>query len=71
MWSLRQQAPVAEANGWVVFYDYSKGKPADLIQAGGVYTDLHAALAEKAKVATQKRAQWDEAHPKKARGAKL
>ncbi|KAI4861525.1 hypothetical protein F4820DRAFT_460905 [Hypoxylon rubiginosum] len=71
MWSLRQQAPVAESNGWVVFYDYSKGKPASLVQAGGVYADLHASLTEKAKVANLKRAKWDEAHPKKPRGAKL
>ncbi|KAI1347665.1 hypothetical protein F5Y01DRAFT_294500 [Xylaria sp. FL0043] len=71
MWSLTQQAPVAEASGWVVFYDYSKGMPADLIQAGGVYADLHAALVQKAKVAGQKRAQWEESHPPKPRGAKL
>ncbi|GAP93056.1 putative protein [Rosellinia necatrix] len=71
MWSLRQQAPVAESNGWVVFFDYSKGKPANLIQAGGVYADLHAALSEKAKVTKQKRAQWDEANPKKPRSSKL
>ncbi|KAI0450514.1 hypothetical protein F5B21DRAFT_428291 [Xylaria acuta] len=71
MWSLRQQTPVAEANGWVVFYDYSKGKPANLIEAGGVYADLHAALTEKAKVLNQKREKWEEAHPKKPRTAKL
>ncbi|KAI2602751.1 hypothetical protein GGR54DRAFT_487851 [Hypoxylon sp. NC1633] len=71
MWSLRQQAPVAESNGWVVFFDYSKGKPANLIEAGGVYADLHSALAEKAKIANQKLAKWDEMHPKKHRGAKL
>lgn len=71
MWSLRQQAPVAESNGWVVFFDYSKGKPANLIEAGGVYANLHAALFEKAKVTNQKRAAWEQAHPKKPRGAKL
>ncbi|KAI0813827.1 hypothetical protein GGR55DRAFT_687456 [Xylaria sp. FL0064] len=71
MWSLRQQVPVAETNGWVVFYDYSKAKPASLIQAGGIYAVLHAALVEKAKAANQKRAKWNEAHPKKPRDAKL
>jgi hypothetical protein len=29
-----------------VFYDYSKAKPTNLIEAGGVYADLHAALSE-------------------------
>ncbi|KAH8157476.1 hypothetical protein CIB48_g10773 [Xylaria polymorpha] len=71
MWSLRQQVPVAEANGWVVFFDYAKGKPANLIEAGGVYANLHAALSDKAKVMNQKRAKWEEAHPKKPRGPKL
>ncbi|KAI0466984.1 hypothetical protein F4859DRAFT_526268 [Xylaria cf. heliscus] len=70
MWSLRQQAPVAESNGWVVFYDYSKGKPANLLEAEGVYADLHTALTEKAKM-NQKRAEWEEAHPQKLRSAKL
>ncbi|KAI3318405.1 hypothetical protein HD806DRAFT_315362 [Xylariaceae sp. AK1471] len=71
IWSLRQQAPVAESNGWVVFFDYSKGKPANLIEAGGVYANLHAAIAEKSKITNQKRAKWEAAHPKKPRGAKL
>ncbi|RYP57844.1 hypothetical protein DL770_010571 [Monosporascus sp. CRB-9-2] len=71
MWSLRQQAPVAESNGWVVFFDYSKGKPANLIEAGGVYANLHAALSEQSKVTNQKRAEWEQTHPKKSRVAKL
>ncbi|KAI1346523.1 hypothetical protein F5Y01DRAFT_308222 [Xylaria sp. FL0043] len=54
IWSLKQQVPVAETNGWVIFYDYSKGKPASLIQAGSIYADLHAALVEKARVGNQK-----------------
>lgn len=71
MWSLRQQVPVAESSGWVVFFDYSKGKPANLIEAGGVYANLHAALGNKAKVANEKRERWIAAHPTKPRGAKL
>ncbi|KAI1812264.1 hypothetical protein GGS20DRAFT_558821 [Poronia punctata] len=71
MWSLRQQAPVAESNGWVVFFDYSKGKPASLTQLGGVYNDLYEALVVKAEEANTKRKEWEEANPKKSRGAKL
>ncbi|KAI9665923.1 MAG: hypothetical protein M1821_003858 [Bathelium mastoideum] len=67
MWSLRQQAPVAKSNGWVVFFDYSKGKPANLIQAGGVYANLHAALSAKSKATNEKKQAWDRAHPKKPR----
>ncbi|KAI1453445.1 hypothetical protein F4805DRAFT_443229 [Annulohypoxylon moriforme] len=71
IWSLRQQCPVAESNGWVVFYDYSKGKPANLIQAGGVYAELQASLVEKAKVASQNRAEWARLHAKDSQRAKL
>jgi acyl-CoA thioesterase FadM len=73
MWSLRQQAQVAESNGWVVFFDYSKGKPANLLEAGGVYATLHAALREKCKAATQRRARWEETHPEKhgSKGSRL
>ncbi|RYO74738.1 hypothetical protein DL766_004178 [Monosporascus sp. MC13-8B] len=71
MWSLRQQVPVAESHGWVVFFDYSKGKPANLIEAGGVYANLHAALCGQSKVSNQKKAEWEQAHPKKPRVAKL
>jgi hypothetical protein len=67
MWSLRQQAPVAESNGWVVFFDYSKGKPANLVKEGGVYANLHAALSAKSKATNEKKAAWDLAHPKKPR----
>ncbi|KAI0022807.1 hypothetical protein F4780DRAFT_731613 [Xylariomycetidae sp. FL0641] len=70
-WSLRQQAPVAESNGWVVFFDYSNGKPANLLDAGGVYADLHAALTEKCRLANLKQIEWKTTHPKKSRTAKL
>ncbi|KAB5518908.1 hypothetical protein GE09DRAFT_1259071 [Coniochaeta sp. 2T2.1] len=71
IWSLRQQAPVAESNGWVVFFDYFQGKPANLSERGGVYADLHAALSEKSKLAKQKGGQWEDAHPKKHKGQKM
>ncbi|KAF1818315.1 uncharacterized protein K489DRAFT_391242 [Dissoconium aciculare CBS 342.82] len=67
MWSLQQQAPVAESNGWVVFFDYAKGKPANLVQERGVYADLHAALSSKSKITNEKKTAWDLAHPKKSR----
>lgn len=67
MWSLRQQIPVAESNGWVVFFDYSKGKPANLIHAGGVFADLHAAITAKSKATNEKKVAWDQAHPKRSR----
>jgi hypothetical protein len=65
IWSLRQQAIVAESRGWVVFFDYTKGKPANLVLAGGVYADLYNALKDKCTQAAALAAKWDQEHPKK------
>lgn len=67
VWSLKQQAIVAENRGYVVFFDYSKGKPANLLQAGGVYADLHAALTKRVAAATDLATKWEKEHPKKQR----
>jgi hypothetical protein len=51
----------------VVFFDYAKGRPANLVKEGGVYADLHATLSSKSKATNEKKAAWDLAHPKKTR----
>ena len=67
MWSLRQQAIVAQTRGYVVFFDYGKGKPANLVEAGGVYAELHAALAERCKKSSELAAQYEKKNPPKSR----
>lgn len=61
---------VADSRGYTVFFDYDKGVPANLLNAGGVYADLYHALVERkgreAKIAVK----WEAEHPKKSR-AKL
>jgi hypothetical protein len=71
MWSLKQQVCLAEQTAWVVFFDYSKQRSTNLVQLGGVYTDLHKALVEKAAVANQQQANWSKLHPKVHNGGKL
>ncbi|KAI0479445.1 hypothetical protein GGR56DRAFT_635058 [Xylariaceae sp. FL0804] len=71
LWSLRQEICVAESKAWVVFYDYSRKKTADLIQAGGVYTDLYKALVEKAAIANRRRAEWTARNAEKLESARL
>ena len=70
MWSLRQQAIVAQTRGYVVFFDYTKGKPANLIEAGGVYTDLHVALTKRAKISSELAAKWEKKALANTRGKK-
>lgn len=49
LWSLKQQAVVADINAWFVFFDYRENKTADIARVGGVYADLYAALKQQAK----------------------
>ncbi|KAK2746700.1 hypothetical protein CKAH01_18195 [Colletotrichum kahawae] len=65
MWSLRQQAPVAESEGWIVFFDYGKGKVANLVDAGGVHKDLYEALSVKCAKMNETAAAWNKAQPQK------
>lgn len=58
---------MAENRGYVVFFDYSKGKPANLTQAGGVYADLHTALVKRVATANELAAKWEIEHPKRSR----
>ncbi|MCJ1431236.1 hypothetical protein MMC27_000587 [Xylographa pallens] len=67
IWSYRQQAIVAETSGYVVFFDFQKGKVANLLDYGGVYADLHADLLERSKISTALNEKWIKDNPKLAR----
>ncbi|KAI9038736.1 uncharacterized protein KD926_010471 [Aspergillus affinis] len=60
VWSTKQRVAVAEAEGWMVFFNHRTGKKVDLPREGGVYADLHAALVRRAEESTQVRRKWEE-----------
>ena len=62
VWSLRQQAIVAESTGWIVFYDFRTGRPADIVKEGGVWKDLYNGLRKKAELANEKLEEWEKAN---------
>jgi len=64
---LKQQTIVADLKGYVVFFDYTKGKPANLLETGGVYADLHAGLTSRMVKGNELAAKWEKDHPKKSR----
>ncbi|TGO41813.1 hypothetical protein BHYA_0016g00520 [Botrytis hyacinthi] len=67
IWSLKQQAIVAENTGYMSFFKYDTGQPANFIEAGGVYKDLYNvlwALMEK----ENKIAEWWERRSRKQGG---
>ncbi len=71
IWSYQQQTIVAESSGYVVFFDYRKGKIANLLEYGGLYADLHADLTARSKKANELSAKWVTDNPKKSRVPKL
>ncbi|KAF7920675.1 hypothetical protein BELL_0197g00160 [Botrytis elliptica] len=60
IWSLWQQAIVADCRGYVVFFYYDRGVPANLVEAGGVYKDLYDALVERKEKEIAIAANWEE-----------
>ena len=67
VWSLKQQAIVADCKGYVVFFDYDEGKPADLAKAGGVHKDLYDALTRRMEKEGAVAAKWEKEHPRKSK----
>lgn len=69
IWSLKQQAIVADCKGYVVFFNFDEGKPANLLKAGGVHKDLYDALTQRMKTEGVIAAKWEEEHPRKSKAA--
>ncbi|KAJ8070317.1 hypothetical protein OCU04_000697 [Sclerotinia nivalis] len=67
MWSLTQQVIVADFKASVLFFDYGRGKPANLLEAGGVYKDLYEALKERSAREVAIAAKWEKEHSKKSK----
>ncbi|MCJ1356674.1 MAG: hypothetical protein MMC33_006669 [Icmadophila ericetorum] len=67
IWSLRQQALVAEIRGWMVFVDVKVNKPANLVKAGGVYLDLHSALTRRVIESRKLASKWESEQAKRPR----
>lgn len=51
----------------MTFFNYDTGKPANLIEAGGVYKDLHDALVARMEKENKIAEQWEKDHPKKVK----
>lgn len=70
LFSLKQQAIVAEARGNVTFVNMKTGRPIDIRTIGGGWSTLYDALIEKTKSSTALREKWESEHPK-SRPAKI
>ncbi|KAF2180758.1 hypothetical protein K469DRAFT_672177 [Zopfia rhizophila CBS 207.26] len=65
VWSLQQQAMVAQCTGWVVFIDYSTQRPVNLLEKGEPYPSLHTFIKQKVEGGNAKSAEWEKTNPPK------
>jgi hypothetical protein len=64
LYSLKQQAIVAEVKGSVTFVDVRTGQPVNIRTLGGGWPKLFEGFAKKAEHAGMLKAQWDSTHSK-------
>lgn len=66
---MKQQVIVADCKACVVFFDYARGVPANLLETGGAYTDLYEALKKRSEKEAELAAKWEKEHPKKVKAS--
>ena len=59
IWSLRQQAVVAECKGYVVFLNFGTGRPANLLESGEPYKKLYAQIKAKVERSNEMFTKWE------------
>ncbi|KAG8166022.1 hypothetical protein KVR01_004574 [Diaporthe batatas] len=67
LFSLRQQAIVAQVKGSVTYMDVKTGRPDDIQSRGGGWPVLYAGLTRKSESANAMREKWEADHPAKSK----
>ncbi|KAI1370800.1 hypothetical protein F4677DRAFT_437262 [Hypoxylon crocopeplum] len=49
VWSVLEEALVANLQSWIVFFDNQSARPVDILLKGGVFSDLHTNLSKRAE----------------------
>jgi hypothetical protein len=70
LFSLQQQAIVAEVKGSVTYVDVKSGCPVDIRTLGGGWPKLFDGFTQKANHAMMLKEKWDAEHPKGGKVAK-
>jgi hypothetical protein len=69
LFSLQQQAIVAEVKGSVTYMDVKTQRPVDIRTLGGGWPKVFEGFSKKAEHAQMLKAKWDSAHPKRGKVA--
>jgi len=67
LFSLKQQAIVAEVKGSTTYVDVKSGRPVDIRTLGGGWANVFDAFTKKAETSKKIKAKWDCEHPPKSR----
>lgn len=70
LYSLKQQAIVAELRGSVTYVDAKSGRPVDIRTLGGGWPKLFEGFTKKAENALALKEMWEMEHPKRGKPAK-
>jgi hypothetical protein len=71
LFSLQQQAIVAQIKGTTTYVDVKTGRPKDIRTLGGGFPALSEGFTKKSKRANALREKWELEHPPKAPRAKV
>lgn len=64
MYSLKQQAIVAEVKGSAVYVDVKTGRPVDIRTLGGGWPKLFEAVTRKGEIARELKQKWERQNPR-------
>ncbi|KID75878.1 uncharacterized protein G6M90_00g049490 [Metarhizium brunneum] len=67
LFSLKQQAIVAQVRGSTTYIDAKTGRPVDIRTLGGCFPALYEGFTKKSERANQLKEKWDKDHPKSSK----
>lgn len=67
LFSLKQQAIVAQVRGSTTYIDAKTGRPVDIRTLGGCFPALYEGFTKKSERANQLKEKWDKEHPKSSK----
>lgn len=69
LFSLKQQAIVAEVRGSTTYMDAKTGRPVDIRTLGGGFPAFYEGFTKKSERANQLKEKWDKEHPRSSKSA--
>lgn len=69
LFSLQQQAVVAQVKGFTTYVNAKTGRPVDIRTLGGGFPALYEGFTKKSQRSMALKEKWDKEHPKRSKNA--